>query len=97
MKTPTQPKIVEFNIKLLSTLRHHHPPPTTQEEQEQKMPPFMRNANITTIPKKGSCLLLENERGIFRVPVLRSILMRLIYNQKYESVDSNTGCFLMTE
>ena len=58
-------------------------------KEEQKIPPFMSNANITTIPKKGSRLLLENERGIFRVPVLRSILMRLIYNQKYESVDSN--------
>jgi hypothetical protein len=34
-------------------------------------------------------LLLENERGIFRVSVLRYILMRLIYNQKYPEIDSN--------
>ena len=58
-------------------------------KQEQIIPDFMKIANITTVPKKGSRLLLENERGIFRVPVLRSIFMRLIYNQKYEEIDSN--------
>ena len=49
----------------------------------------MNYANITTVPKKGSKLLLENQRGIFRTSVLRSILMRLIYNEKYEEIDSN--------
>ena len=43
---------------------------------------FMNYANVTTVPKKGSCLLLENERGIFRVPVLRYILMRLGYPER---------------
>jgi hypothetical protein len=36
---------------------------------------FMNFANITTVPKKGSRILLKNERGIFRVSVVRSILM----------------------
>ena len=49
----------------------------------------MNDSNITTIPKKGSPLELKNERGIFRVPVIRSILMRLIYNSKYSTIDSN--------
>ena len=49
---------------------------------------FMNIANITTVPKKGSRLLLKNERGIFRVMVVRAILMRLIYNQKYPEIDS---------
>ena len=49
---------------------------------------FMNYANVTTVPKKGSCLLLENEKGIFRVPVLRYIKMRLIYNDKYPSIDA---------
>ena len=57
-------------------------------KEEQVIPLFMNYANITTVPKKGSKLLLENERGIFRVSVLRSILMRLIYNEKYEEIDS---------
>ena len=49
----------------------------------------MNIANITTVPKKGSKLKLENERGIFRLSVLRSILMRLIYNDKYDIIDQN--------
>ena len=49
----------------------------------------MQYANITTVPKRGSLTLLENERGIFRVDITRSILMRLIYNEKYPSIDSN--------
>ena len=50
---------------------------------------FMKVANITTVPKKGSRLLLTNERGIFRVSVIRSILMRLIYDSKYPEIDAN--------
>ena len=47
--------------------------------KKQKMiPKFMNFANITTVPKKGSRLELRNERGIFRVSVVRSILMHLI-------------------
>ena len=53
------------------------------------IPEFMKFANITTVPKKGSSFNLENERGIFRVDVIRSILMRLIYNDKYPEVDRN--------
>ena len=58
-------------------------------KKEQKIPEFFNFANITTIPKKGSKLELKNERGIFRVSVIRSILMRLIYNSKYPAIDEN--------
>ena len=58
-------------------------------KEEKLIPVFMNVANITTIPKKGSKLSLENERGIFRLSVLRSILMRLIYNDKYDIIDNN--------
>ena len=30
-----------------------------------------------------------NQRGIFRVPVIRAVMMRLIYNTKYEQIDKN--------
>ena len=53
------------------------------------IPKFMNFANITTVPKKGSRLELRNERGIFRVSVVRSILMHLIYETKYPKIDSN--------
>ena len=57
--------------------------------QNKMIPIFMNYANITTVSKKGSKLLLVNQRGIFRVSVLRYILMRLIYNEKYQLIDSN--------
>ena len=53
-------------------------------KQENMISEFMNHANITTVPKKGPKIELKNQRGIFRVSVIRSILMRLIYNSKYE-------------
>ena len=54
------------------------------------LPEFIQWANITSIYKgKGGKLDLNNERGIFIVTVFRSILMRLIYNDKYDIIDSN--------
>ena len=58
-------------------------------KQNKLIPFFMNLANITTVPKRGSRLKLENERGIFRVSVLRYILMRLMYNEKYPVIDIN--------
>ena len=58
-------------------------------KQERMIPMLMNITNITTVPKRGSRLLLDNERGIFGVSVLRYILMRLIYNDKYPVIDRN--------
>ena len=41
------------------------------------------------LQRKGEKLSLENERGIFIVTIFRSILMRLIYEEKYRVIDSN--------
>ena len=49
---------------------------------------FMNFSNITTVPQRGSRTLLKNERGIFRLSVVRSILMGLIYDMKYPDIDS---------
>ena len=47
-------------------------------------------ANITSLYKgKGDKLDLNNDRGIFLVTVFRSILMKMIYNDKYDIVDQN--------
>ena len=56
-------------------------------KKENFLPKFLNFANITTVPKKGSVLELTNERGIFRVSVIRNILMNLIYESKYEDID----------
>ena len=51
---------------------------------ENYIPEFIQNADITTIYKgKGEKNDLENDRGIFLV----SILMRLIYKNKYPILD----------
>ena len=54
-----------------------------------EIPDFMKVANITTIPKKGSKFLLKNERGIFILSAVRTILMRLLFNTKYETINNN--------
>ena len=58
-------------------------------KKNKLIPKFLNITNITTVPKKGSRLEMSNERGIFRVSVLRYILMRLIYNEKYPIIDKN--------
>ena len=58
-------------------------------KKHQLIPIFMNYCNVTTVPKKGSKTELANERGIFRCPVTRAVLMRLIYNTKYPTIDEN--------
>ena len=54
------------------------------------IPEFMELADVATIYKgKGDKFNLENDRGIFIVTVLRSILMKLIYMDEYEVIDSS--------
>ena len=45
----------------------------------------MNYSNITI----GSKIELKKQRGIFRVSVIRLILMRMIYNSKYDEIDKN--------
>ena len=49
-------------------------------KREKLIAKFMNVTNVTTVPKKGSRVEPKNKRGIFRVAVVRYILMRLIYN-----------------
>ena len=59
-------------------------------KEDIKIPAFMEWANIISIYKgKGDKLDLNNDRGIFIVNIFRSILMKLVYNDKYPTVDSN--------
>ena len=59
-------------------------------KKEIFVPKFMEYANIVKIYKgKGSKMNLENDRGIFIVNVFRSILMKMVYHDKYSIVDKN--------
>ena len=57
-------------------------------KQKIVVPSMMQFANITSLYKnKGSRLDMDNERGIFILTVLRKILDKLIYNDKYKDID----------
>ena len=56
---------------------------------EQLYLEVLEDCNISSIFKnKGSRSDFEFYRGIFRVPILRTILDRLIYNDEYENIDN---------
>ena len=55
-----------------------------------KVPDFLRSPIITTIYKnKGERSDLENDRGVFRLNCIRSLLDKLIYLDKYDEIDAN--------
>ena len=59
-------------------------------KEENFIPEFIRKADVTTIYKgKGEKVNLENDRGIFLVTTFRSILMKLIYKEKYNIIDGH--------
>ena len=73
-------------LKLVNRIKH-----------EQKYPEILQNCDITSIYKlKGNKNDFNSYRGIFRVPIIRTILDRLIYNDQYDVIDealsdSNVG------
>ena len=59
-------------------------------KENQFIPPIMTLANISTIYKnKESRLDLDNDRGIFIITVMKKILDKLIYVDKYDDIDNN--------
>ena len=66
-------------------------------KQTGEIPIFMRFANISAIYKgRGIVSDLDSDRGIFLVTIFRTILMKLIYKDKYDIIegsmsDSNIG------
>ena len=58
-------------------------------KKQQIYPTILEKSNISSIYKKKSRRDFENYRGIFRVPILRSIFDRLTYNDSYYTIDSH--------
>ena len=59
-------------------------------KMENHYPDFMRKADVTTIYKgKGSKTDLNNDRGVFVVSVFRSLIMKLIYKDIYETINKS--------
>ena len=61
-----------------------------QIKTEISFPEFMQFVNIVCIYKgKGDKMDLQNDRGIFIVNVLKSIFMKMVWGDVYNSLDSN--------
>ena len=70
----------DFKLSLLSFFN--------KMKKENLIPDFVRAADVATLYKgKGEKCSLENERGIFIVSIYRSILMRLVYLDCYNTLD----------
>ena len=63
-------------------------------KDESVFPKALNLCNVTNAYKnKGERNSFDSYRGLFRTPVFRNILDRLLYNDMYETVDSNlTDC-----
>ena len=59
-------------------------------KSDQKFPAQLETCNISSIYKnRGSRNDLDNYRGIFRVPIFRSILEKLVYKDEYDIIDES--------
>ena len=53
-----------------------------------KFPSFMKIINISaSYTGRGEVTDLESDRGIFLVTIFRTILMNLVYRDKYDIID----------
>ena len=72
----------DFKLSLLSLMN--------KTKQHLKIPHMMKVVNIALIPKPGrrNLLHIENHRGIFLIHKFRSLLMKMLLNDKYEIIDN---------
>ena len=62
-------------------------------KRKQKYPEILQPSNITSFYKsKGDRSSLDNDRGVFNVVKTRSLLDKLVYNDKYETIDESMSC-----
>ena len=66
----------------------------TRIKAELNFPSQMNVCNVTNLYKnKGMKQKFDSYRGIFRTPILRNILDKLIYDEEYNNIDDNlTNC-----
>ena len=74
---------VDYKTSILTMLN------VTKERME--IPDIMKNVNIAVIPKPGKKDKhnIENHRGIFLISKYRSLLMRMLLNDKYQVIDEH--------
>ena len=62
--------------------------------EEQTFPELLKYTDITSVYKgKGSRADMDNQRGLFSLVTIRTIIDKLIYQDEYENIDKNlTDC-----
>ena len=62
--------------------------------EEQNFPKLLKYTDITSVFKgKGSKVDMDNQRGLFSMVTIRTIIDKLIYQDEYETIDENlTDC-----
>ena len=59
-------------------------------KETRQLPEFMQKTNICAIYKgRGDFLSLESDRGIFLITIFRTILMKMVYKDKYPLIDKS--------
>ena len=59
-------------------------------KKKQKYPEILQPSNISSFyKKKGDRSDLDNDRGVFNVVKMRSILDKMIYNDKYDTIEQS--------
>ena len=62
-------------------------------KSEMKSPLFMQKMTITSLYKqKGLTSDFANQRGIFNLSKVKSLMDKLIYQDVYDKIDSNLSC-----
>ena len=58
-------------------------------QRDLEVPTFMQKMTITSFHKrKGSKRDLANDRGVFNLSKVRSILDKVIYSEEYDKIDN---------
>ena len=72
----------DFKLSLLSLLN--------RSKEYLEIPQMMKHVSIALIPKPGKKSLknISNHRGIFLISKYRSLIMRMLLNDKYDTIDS---------
>ena len=80
----------DFKLSILSLMN--------ETKKRLEIPYLMQNVNVALIPKPGKRDIknIENHRGIFLINKFRGLIMRLLLNDKYNTIDkymsdSNVG------
>ena len=61
-------------------------------KRDAKFPSILKPSNITSIwKKKGSKTSFDNQRGVFNVSKLRSVIDKMVMDEVYETVDKSMG------